>query len=167
MDGDDARVVTKEEGEVLVIKGDITENAMVAAPGLVGWQPMRTAKAVLGLSEAFEVNDSEDLIGELTEQEALEACAEMGVAVTPGEVALPEMHAALRAHLSDMKRDPAAVFAELDVDNSGSLSHEEVRQAAAMLGFLMNKQQAADAFAQMDSDASGEHILNKNSPVQQ
>ena len=90
---------------------------------------MAAAKDLLGLSEAFAINNSEDLIGELTEQEALEACAEMGVAVTPGEAALSEMHAALRAAVSDMKRDPAAVFAELDADNSGSLSHEEVLTA--------------------------------------
>ena len=86
---------------------------------------MHAAKDLLGLSEAFAVNISDDVIGELTEQEALEACFEMGIAVTPGEATLPEMHAALRAHMSDMKQDPAAVFAELDVDHSGSLSYEE------------------------------------------
>ena len=114
-------------------------------------------QGLLGLSEVFDVGaNSEDLIGELTEAEALEACGEMGIAVTAGEVTLAEMHAALRSHLSEMKKNPRAVFDELDADKSGSLSREEVRQAAAMLGFLMSAQQAADAFAEMDGDASGE-----------
>lgn len=138
---------------------------MVAAPGVMGWQQMHKAKRLLGLSEAFDTNDPEDLIGELTEQEAVEACVEMGLDVTPGQVTLTEMQAALRAHLTDMTSDPGAVFAELDKDNSGSLSHEEVRQAAAMLGFLMNKQQTADAFAQMDSDDSGEKTSLKHSTL--
>ena len=72
-----------------------------------------------------------------------------------GEATLAEMQAALRSHLCEMKRNPKAVFEELDADNSGTLSREEVKQAAAMLGFLMNTQQAEGAFAQMDGDGNG------------
>eukprot|EP01045_Picozoa_sp_COSAG04_P010694 COSAG04_NODE_660_length_11451_cov_7.123238_14_plen_116_part_00 len=39
-----------------------------------------------------------------------------------GEATLGEMQAALRSHLSEMKRNPKAVFEELDADNSGSCS---------------------------------------------
>ena len=35
-----------------------------------------------------DASAAEDLIGELTEEEALESCAEMGIAVTRGEVSL-------------------------------------------------------------------------------
>ena len=42
--GGDPIVVSIEEGELLVIKGDLNEDTVVAAPGLVGWQPMRNAK---------------------------------------------------------------------------------------------------------------------------
>jgi hypothetical protein len=58
----------------------------------------------------------------------------MGIAVTPGEVTLSEIHAALRAHFAEAKKNPRQVFESLDADQSGSLSHEEVRQAAVRRG---------------------------------
>ena len=89
---------------------------------------MGDAKHLLGLVDAFDVAKDVDLIGELTEEEALESCAEMGIAVTRGEVSLGEIHAALRSHMTDLQANPRAVFDELDEDKSGSLSHEEVRK---------------------------------------
>jgi hypothetical protein len=152
--------ISVKEAELLLLRGEIDQHTMVTSEGLVeGWRLLGEVAPVLGLSEALEVTGSaaaEDLIGELTEDEALEVCAEMGVAVTPGEVTLPEMQAALRAHFSEAKHNPRKVFDSLDTDRSGNLSHEEVRKAASMLGLLLNKQQTADAFKQMDGDGSGD-----------
>ena len=50
-----------------------------------------------------------------------------------GEATLGEMQAALRSHLSEMKRNPKAVFEELDADNSGTLSRDEVKHAGTPL----------------------------------
>lgn len=159
--GDDVaeHCISVKEAELLLLRGQIDQHTMVTSDGLVeGWRPLREVAPVLGLAEALEVTGSaaaEDLIAELTEDEALAVCAEMGVAVAPGEVTLPEMQAALRAHFSEAKHNPRKVFDSLDTDRSGNLSHEEVRKAASMLGLLLNKQQTADAFKQMDGDGSG------------
>ena len=153
------RTVTVEEAELLVLHNEIDEHTMVTSQGLVeGWRRLGEVATALGLSEVLEVTGSEaavDLIGELTEAEALEACGEMGIAATAGEVTLAEMQAALRAHFSEATQNPRAVFGQLDADKSGRLSHAEVRQAASILGLLLNKQQAADAFSQMDGNGDG------------
>ena len=47
------------------------------------WRTLRDAKDELGRGAVFDVAE-EDLVGELTEDEALEACGEMGIAVTKG-----------------------------------------------------------------------------------
>ena len=52
------------------------------------WRPLRDAKDELGMGAVFDVAE-EDLVGELTEDEALEACGEMGIAVTKGRLATP------------------------------------------------------------------------------
>ena len=52
------------------------------------WRPLRDAKDELGMGAVFDVAE-EDLVGELTEDEALEACGEMGIAVTKGTLATP------------------------------------------------------------------------------
>ena len=159
-EGAEEQCISVKEAELLLLRGEIDQHTLVTSQGLTdGWKPLRDVATVLGLSAALEVTGSsaaEDLIGELTEDEALEACAEMGVAVTAGEVTLPEMQAALRAHFSEAKQNPRKVFESLDTDTSGSLSHEEVRKAASILGLLLNKQQTADAFKQMDGDGSGD-----------
>ena len=52
------------------------------------WRTLRDAKDELGMGAVFDVAE-EDLVGELTEDEALEACGEMGIAVTKGTLTRP------------------------------------------------------------------------------
>ena len=125
-------VVSVAEAELLVLQGVLTADSMVAGGGMPRWRPLIDVKDELGMGAVFDVAD-EDLVGELTEDEALEACAEMGIAARRGEVTLGEMQAALRSHLSEMKRNPKAVFEELDADNSGALSRDEVKHAGTPL----------------------------------
>ena len=97
--------------------------------------------------------DIDDMFSKLSTQEALEACEDLGIVVTAGETTLLNMQAAIRAHFCESAaRNPRAVFAEMDTDGSGSLDHEEVERATAMLGFLFNREQASHAFAEMDAD---------------
>ena len=99
----------------------------------------------------------DDVFSKLSNQEAVEACDDLGIAVTEGETTLLNMQAAIRAHFLDTgDRNPRAVFAEIDTDGSGTLDHQEVERAAAMLGFLFNREQAAEAFQEMDANNDNE-----------
>lgn len=99
----------------------------------------------------------DDMFSKLSTQEALDACDDLGIMVTEGETTLVNMQAAIRAHFANSnERNPRAVFAEIDTDNSGVLDREEVERATAMLGFLFNREQASEAFAEMDANDDNE-----------
>lgn len=99
----------------------------------------------------------EDMFSKLSPQEALEACEDLGIEVTEGETTLLNMQAAVRAYFADSKhRNPRAVFGDIDTDGNGVLDREEIMQAAAMLGFLLNREQASEAFAEMDANNDNE-----------
>ena len=104
----------------------------------------------------------DDVFSKLDQQEAVEACDELEIVVTEGETTLENMQAAVRAHFSDKSElDPQSIFEELDTDGSGALDHEEVERATAMLGFLFNREQASEAFAEMDANDDGEVTLSE------
>ena len=96
----------------------------------------------------------EDLIDDLTMEEAMEACREVGMQVK-GTVGLKSMKLALKTHYSRKDKTVREAFDEIDTDNSGYLDREEVELAFAAMGKLMSAQELTATFRQMDKDGGG------------
>ena len=96
----------------------------------------------------------EDLIDELTHEEAVEACQEVGMQPTDA-VGLQTMKIALKTHYGGKKRTVREAFDDMDSDGSGTLDKQEVEMAFAAMGRLMTTEELTATFAERDRDGDG------------
>ena len=91
-------------------------------------------------------------------KQASEAQAALDFIGTFGGPLADKSSAMLRAAT---KGDVAAIFAEIDIDNSGYLDRAEVAAAADHLGFPLDEASLAKAFADMDQNGDNQVTLDE------
>ena len=157
---------TRSNNEVLSLQVEVAalrdELAKARQENLEGRVKLRKVQGAEGQKDlTIGEEEARELIDLLDDQEEAEQlCREAGLDVD-SSAKIDTMKAALKGHFARRKLSMEEVFNELDADNSGSLDADEVEQAVAMLGFIVDGNNVASIMAQMDPNGDGKVTLQE------